>query len=88
MKKPAGSKPKLAACTPDDVFKAINKLGGFEILIKSAKHTKVRHIESGVAFMIPRHTPVNKHLLRAFVKDVLIAQLGYTEEEIYKHLWC
>jgi hypothetical protein len=79
--------PKLASCTPQDVFKAINKLGGFEIK-EGAKHTKVIHIASKKSSTIPRHGIVNKNLLKGFVNDFLVKELGYSEKEIYKYLWC
>ncbi|MEK7565358.1 MAG: hypothetical protein AAB501_03940 [Patescibacteria group bacterium] len=88
MAKPKGSKPKLVACTPEDVFGAIKKLGGFKILFESAKHTKLVHIKTGQAFTIPRHSPVNKHMLRDFVEKFLVGVCKLDEKEIYKHLWC
>ena len=88
MVKPRGGKPKLAACTPDDVFGAIDKLGGFETLFWSSKHTKIRHLATGHAFGIPRTSPVNKHLLKDFVEEFLVAKCGLDEKDIYKHLWC
>ena len=80
-------KPKLATCTPEDVFKALKKLGGFKTY-EGSKHTKVTHLASGQISTIPRHAIVNKYLLRDFVYDFLIKDCGYTEEEIFKHLWC
>lgn len=88
MVKPRGGKPKLAACTPDDVFGALNKLGGFIIKFESPKHTKVTHMATGEASTIPRHSPVNRGLLKDFVKDFLVGKCGLTEKEIYKYLWC
>ena len=88
MAKPKGGKPKLAACTPDDVFNALNKLGGFSITFESSKHTKVTHVATGHASTIPRHSPVNRGLLKDFVEDFLVGKCGLTENEIYKHLWC
>ena len=88
MAKPKGGKPKLAACTPDDVFGAIDKLGGFEIIFESSKHTKIRHLASGHAFGIPRTSPVNKHMLRDFVEKFLVEKCGLKEANVYKHLWC
>lgn len=88
MAKPKGDKPKLAACTPDDVFRAIKKLGGFEIRFESAKHTKFVHVATGKASTIPRHSPVNKHLLKDFVGDFLVGACDLDEKEVYKHLWC
>lgn len=88
MAKPKGGKPKLAACTTDDVFSAIKKIGGFEIRFESARHTKLVHIKTGQAFTIPRHSPVNKHLLNDFVEKFLVEICNLKEKEIYKHLWC
>ena len=88
MVKPRGDKPKLAACTPEDVFSAIRKLGGFEIRFESAKHTKLIHLATSQTFTIPRHSPINKHLLRDFVEKFLVGVCHLEEKEIYKHLWC
>jgi hypothetical protein len=83
-----GNKPKLAACTPDDIFRALKKLGGFEIKFESAKHTKVLHVATGHAFTIPRHSPVNRHIVKDLVSDFLVEKAGFTEDKVYKHLWC
>lgn len=80
-------KPKLANCTPSDVFRALKKLGAFDI-VEDGKHSKVLHIHSGKKSTIPRHTIVNRNLLKDFVEDFLVKQLGYTEKQIYEHLWC
>jgi hypothetical protein len=80
------NRPKLANCSPDDVVKTLKKLGGF--LIKESKHIKIEHIKSGKCSTIPRGNPVNRNLLRDFVEDYLVKDLGYSEKEIYKHLWC
>ncbi|MEJ0053269.1 MAG: hypothetical protein WDN10_00880 [bacterium] len=81
-------KPKLAACTPEDVFRALRKIGGFEIRYSGSKHTKAVHLVSGKCATIPRHAIVNKFLLRDFVGDFLVRNIGLAEEDIYKHLWC
>jgi len=79
-------KPKLANCTPNDVIKALKKLGGFSV--EESKHIIIKHTKSGEKSTIPRGNPVNRYLLRDFVEDYLIKTLGYSEAEIYKHLWC
>lgn len=81
-------RPKLASCTPDDVFRTIDKLGGFRTQFQSAKHTKFVHIGTGHAATIPRHSPINRHLLKDFVEDFLVTKCGFTEDEVYEHLWC
>ena len=83
MAKPKSGKPKLAACTPDDVIRAIRALSGFEIKIEGGKHIKVTHIATGKASVIPRHSVVNKHLLRDFVGDFLVRDVGILEVDIY-----
>ena len=87
MGKPKG-KPKLAACTPDEVVKALEKLGGFRIKSEGGPHIKVTHIASGKFSTIPRHSPINKHLLRDFIEKFLVAEIGLHENDIYKYLWC
>ena len=81
------NKPKLANCSPNDITKALKKLGDFKIS-EGSNHTKVKHISTDKSSTIPRHNPVNKYLLKTFVKDYLVKELGYTEKEIYKFLWC
>ncbi len=81
-------RPKLVNCTPQDVIKTLKKLGGFFVDEAASKHIIVKHIASGKKSTIPRERPVNKHLLRDFIEDYLVKDLGYSEEEIYKHLWC
>ena len=80
-------RPKLASCTPAEVVKAIRKIGGF-VCKEGAKHTKIIHEMTGKASTIPRHGIVNKNLMKGFVNDFLIRELGYGEEEIYRYLWC
>ncbi len=83
-----GNRPKLANCSPNDVFRALRKIGGLIINTTSAKHVTVTHIQTGKKSTIPRSNPVNRHLLKDFIDEFLVKELGYTEEEIYKHLWC
>ncbi len=80
-------KPKLSNCSPNDVIRALKKLGDF-IIKEGGNHTKVRHILSGNGSTIPRHNPINRYLLKDFVEDYLVKKLGYTEKDIYKVLWC
>ena len=88
MAKVKGGEPKLANCKPNDVFSALNKIGGFRIVFESAKHTKIVHIKSGKSSTIPRHSCINRHLMKGFVDDYLVKELGLTKEEIYRYLWC
>ncbi|MCR4311187.1 MAG: type II toxin-antitoxin system HicA family toxin [Candidatus Taylorbacteria bacterium] len=80
-------RPKLTSCSPSDVVRALRKLGGF-IVKEGAKHIKVIHIGTGKSSTIPRHAKVNRYLLRDFVDDYLVRDVGLNEKEIYKHLWC
>jgi hypothetical protein len=82
-----GNEPKLVSCSPDDIFKALKKIGGFSFF-EGAKHTKVTHITTGKSSTIPRHGTINKHLLKNFVEDYLVKDVGLTKKEIFKHLWC
>ena len=79
--------PKLTSCTSNDVFKALRKLGGFGFF-EGAKHTKITHISSGKCSTIPRHSIVNKHLLKDFISDYLEKDLGIKRGEVFKYLWC
>lgn len=86
-KKGSSGKPKLANCSPNDVFDALKKLGGFAVN-NAAKHDVVIHIKTSKKSTIPRVNPINRHLLKDFVEDYLVKELGYSEGEIYKYLWC
>jgi len=78
-------KPKLANCSPEDVIKALNKLGAF-MIIEGANHIKITNIKTSKSSTIPRHSPINRHLVQDFVEDYLVEGLGYLEKEIYKYL--
>ena len=81
------NEPKLNNCKPNDVFSLIEKLGDFEIK-EGAKHTKIIHIATGQATMIPRCHKINRFLLKSVVEKYLISTLKYEREEIFKHLTC
>lgn len=85
MAKREGS--KFNNCSPDDVFRLFRKLGGFYVK-EGGKHTKVTHIESGKATLIPRAKKVNRHLLNDVIDKYLIEELGYKREDITKNLTC
>jgi len=88
MAKVKGGEPKLANCKPNDVFSALKKIGEFETF-EGAKHIKVTHKKTGKSSTIPRHaSAINRHLMKGFVDDYLVRDLGYTKEQIYKYLWC
>ena len=78
----------MANCKPAEVFSALKKIGGFKIVFEGAKHTKVAHKKTGKSSTIPRHSPINRNLMKDFVEDYLVRDIGLTKEEIYKHLWC
>ena len=78
--------PKLVNCTPNDVIKTLKKLGGF--FVNESKHIIIIHKATGKKSTIPRTKPVNRNLLKDFIEDYLVKELGYSEEDIYKHLWC
>ncbi len=80
-------KPKLVNCAPQDILKALKKLGGFSVN-EGAKHIIVVHTASGRKSTIPRSKPINRNLLKDFVDDYLVKELRYLEEEIYRYLWC
>lgn len=70
-KESGGKKPKLANCSPNDVFSALKKLGGFAVN-NAARHDVVVHIKTGKKSTIPRVNPINRHLLKDFVEDYLV----------------
>ena len=79
-------KPKLADCSVNEVLRTLKKLGGFSIS-EGAKHIRVEY-KNGKPSTIPRGTPVNRNLMKDFVEDYLIKDCGFSEKEVYKHLWC
>lgn len=80
-------RPKLVNCTPQDIIKTLKKLEGFSVK-EGAKHIIIIHIASGKKSTIPRTKPINRNLLKDFVEDYLVKELLYSEEDIFKHLWC
>ena len=80
-------RPKLTNCTPDDVIKTLKKLGGF-FVSEGSKHIIIIHNTSGKKSTIPRAKPVNRNLLKDFIEDYLIKELGYSEKDIFTYLWC
>jgi len=87
MKKGKRNKPKLVNCSPKDVFRALRKLGDFSIK-EGSNHSVIIHNPSNKKSTIPRHTPIDRGLLKDFVKSYLMEELGYSKKEIYRHLWC
>ena len=87
MAKPSGSQPKLANCKPEDVWQALKKMGGFKDK-EGTKHWKVEHIVTGHCSEIPRHSPINRALLKDFVEDHLVGKCGFSEAGVYKYLRC
>ena len=86
MAKPKGE-PKLASCTPDDVFNSLKKVGSF-VFFEGAKHTKVTHVPTGRSSTIPRHGVIKRQLMKNFVEDFLVKECGIDTEELFKYLWC
>ncbi len=83
-----GEKPKLANCSSRDVIRALKKLGDFSIE-ERAKHTRIIHNPTNKKSTLPRRPgKIDRNLLKDFVEDYLVNEIGYSEEEIYKYLWC
>ena len=79
-------RPSYTNCKPADVTKALMKLGGFS-LYEGGKHSKATHVKSGKAWTIPRSSLLDKGYMWDMVNSYL-KPLGYSEEDIFKHLWC
>jgi len=79
-------RPKLTNCSPEDIIKTLKKLGGFSV--GESKHYIIKHNATGKKSTIPRKKPINRNLLKDFIDDYLIKELGYSEKDIFKHLWC
>ena len=78
-------RPKLADCSVSEVLRALKRLGGFSVS-EGAKHIRVAFEDKSST--IPRTTPINRHLMKDFVEDYLVQGCGFSESDIYKHLWC
>lgn len=81
-------KPKLAGCSPEEIIKALNKLGGFSIDASGAKHIVVRHPKLERPFTIPRRNPVNRHMIKDLVTNILVKRIGFSEDQVYEHIDC
>jgi len=78
--------PKLSNCSGEYIAKALKRLGGFSFT-QSPKHFKVTHAKTTKSWLIPRHNPLKRGLVWDMVRNYL-QPLGYTEEEIFEHIWC
>ena len=86
MAKKEGS--KFNNCSPSDVLKMFDKLGGFSVK-ESPKHVKVTHRESGKATMVPRAKRVDRYLLsQGIIKKYLVQGLGFSQKEVEEVLDC
>ena len=80
-------RPKLANCSLRDIQRACKKLGGC-VVQKAGRHVvKVVHLQSQKAFVIPTGV-LKKGLMWDFVRSFLQDVCGYSEEQIFKVLWC
>jgi hypothetical protein len=80
--------PKLANCSLKHISQACKKLGGC-IVADAGKHViKITHIKSQKATVIPNANPLKKGLVWDFVRSFLQGICGFSEEEIFKVLWC
>lgn len=86
MKKRKG-KPKLANCSPKEVMRALKKMGEF-FFREGKKHIIIIHESTNEQSALPRHSPINRYIMKDFVEDYLVKTIGYSEEEIYEFLWC
>lgn len=80
-------RPPLVNCSPDDVWRAVKKLGEF-VEKPGTKHGKIEHTPTKHCSVVPRHNPVNKNIMRDFVEDYLVGKCGFKLEEVYNVLWC
>ena len=81
-------RPKLANCSFRDIQQACRKLGGCEITTASKHTNKIIHIASQRAFVISGKKPLKKGLVWDFVRSFLQGTCGFSEQEIFKVLWC
>ena len=82
-----GYRRKINNCTPANVLSMFDRLGGFSTK-ECRRHTKVTHDKTSSATLVPRHSKINRHLLRDIIEEYLVAKLGFDEEEVYKNLKC
>ena len=87
MSKKKRTPPKFANCSPTDLRRLLKKLGGFSIS-EGAKHTLVEHNETKKRSTIPRHTKLKRFLVKDFIEDYLIDDLGYDPDDVYSNIRC
>ena len=64
------------------------RLGGFSI-VKAGKHViKITHITTQKATVVPSSKPLKRGLVWDFVRSFLQGVCGFSEQEIFKVLWC
>ena len=81
-------KPSLKNCSWNEIIKAVRKLEGLIVDEGATNHAQIKHEKTGGKFPIPRNNPVDSYIVKDFVKNFLVKERGYSEKEIYKHLWC
>lgn len=80
--------PKFANCSFRDFERACKKLGGFTVT-KAGKHViKITNVATQKATVVPSSKPLKRGLVWDFVRSFLQGVCGFSEEEIFKVLWC
>ena len=85
MRKPP--RPKLTNCSPTDIRRLLEKLGGFSFF-EGRKHAKATHESTRSVWMTPRHAPLKRPYMQAVVKRYLVGGCGIAEAEIFRLLRC
>ncbi len=62
-------------------------MGGFSLRFKSVKHYKVEYDETKKCWTIPRHSRLKRGYMWDMVR-IYLRPLGYSEEQIFKFIWC
>lgn len=80
--------PRLVNCSFKDIEYACKKLGGCSVLYASKHVIKITCISNQKATVIPSSKPLKKGLVWDFVRTFLQGVCGFSEEQIFKVLWC
>ncbi len=79
--------PPLVNCSGQYIARALVRLEGFEVKKGSKHFWKVCHTATNKCFMLPNRKPLKKGLVWSMVRDFL-EPLGYSDEDIFKEIWC
>lgn len=81
-------RPSLTNCSPQEVCSALGRLGKFQCVGGGKHNIKIQHPDLETPFPLPNRIPLNRHVVKGIIDDILIGLLHIPEKDIYKELWC